>query len=278
MLNRRCAKDAANADAAIGCEEDILQRWLSGNSSSVVLSPDAIVPRMDVISEILSFDDQEVFICITAWDQCGMAPLQLLRNGSALRQELPETILNAVRRIHVPNEISAGLDLIDGQDEEAEVFPRMRAGHWEEYVTPATDNGVRESAQPLERDSSAHDDSVPAIGELVATHNSGQDGAMINVNTAPLALLKHALLLSGRGGIELIHEHRRAGRLVPLNDLVSRVPMNGAAANRIQLTGRSTLWSFRVDVRVGLVHRSWWAIYQRNRSQWQCVQRLLIHE
>jgi hypothetical protein len=47
----------------------------------------------------------------------------------------------------------------------------------------------------------------------------------------------------------------------------------------ISLVSVSNAWSFRIDIRIGNVVRSWWAVYVRSPASeqgWEVVQRLVI--
>lgn len=98
-------------------------------------------------------------------------------------------------------------------------------------------------------------------------------GGRINVNTAPREVVEQALRAAGRGGLELVLAARVEGRSVSLGDL--RVSSSSSRAAP-QIIGSSFAWSFRIDVQVGPLRRSWWAVYMKARSTWECVQRLAI--
>lgn len=281
-LQRHMARDAVNADAVLLAANDIILEWLKKESSSVVLPPEATAPRVNVVNEQLRFDDQLVTLRITAFDQSGMTPMNAVRDGSPLRLVLPDEVLRVVQRTDIPREATVGLDLLTIDDSELFRYPKSDNSSPMNYTSSSTANSnvaARESHRTL--------DSQPeslCIGEYIATHNPG-DGTrqpsvpgIINVNTAPMPLVERALLIAGRGGLELIEQQRRSGKVGALNDLPSQREDSAAIQSNLQIVGSSTSWSFRIDITVGLVHEAWWFVYLRTRSQWQRVQGLLIDE
>ena len=125
--------------------------------------------------------------------------------------------------------------------------------------------------QPLLDEPPADPPDAVAVGEYIATHNPGR----INVNTAPMEVVQAALRLASRGGLEHIVAARLADRLTLLNDLPRIDESNRAAP---QIAASSNAWAFRIDLRVGMLRRSWWVVYAKPRSTWECVQRLAIPE
>ena len=271
LLSRRLAIETRNVDAMLVTADEIILDWLSKESTSIVLPPEVESPRVEVIHDTLLFDDAEVTLQITAWDQCGMAPIDALHSGAPFRLAVSDYALKAVEIFQTLTNVPMGLDLIDPKDEEITVFPTPVASIPNIYHLP---NAISTTAS--NQFNGTDHDSQLAVGELVASHNESN---AINVNTAPLALVERALLEAGRGGLEMIEMQRREGKPVTLDELPS-VPHeeNQRDRNSIRLTGASDSWSFRVDIQVGILSRSWWCVYQRMRSKWQLTQRLIIDE
>ncbi len=237
-------RESRIADDLLCAAEAPILDWLSTQAGDVVLAPDVAVPQVAVLEQSWSVDDVECGLQITAWDQCGMVPVDLARSGSPLRLSLPEEVRRALDGVNLQSAAPAGLDLFLGQpvDEQVAVFP-------------------------------APDDAAPetvALGALVATHNPN----VINVNTAPPHVLEAALGVTGRGGLEAILAARAQGTAFSLSGL----PTAGRPSERsLRLAAASTAWGLRIDTRVGVVRRSWWAAYVGSGSAgWECVQRLAI--
>ena len=115
------------------------------------------------------------------------------------------------------------------------------------------------------------DEYPTAIGSVIATHSNNT----INLNTAPLNVIEQALRSAGRGGLEVVQAARAEGRAANLGDLQVN---QSSKRQTIKLTNSSNAWSFRIDIRVGTLHRSWWITYTRIKSKWECAQRLAITE
>lgn len=279
--NAKCMIDGRNADAAMETAELVIEDWLRSESASVVIPLYRKEPAVSILSDQLAFGKQSILIRITGWDQCGMVPLEAVQGGSMFRLAVPEDVLQRVDRIDFASDVSAGLDLIRmaSRDGAINVFPahprsietdtksysrqwRQPASHGE-YIEPAGDAALDDTTRP-------------AIGAMIATHNTAP--GRINVNTAPMPLVERALLEAGRGGLDVIERHRTEGKPMALNEIPRRTGGDNDSQFSLQLVGSSSSWSFRIDVQVGFAARSWWLIYQRNGSTWECVQRLVIGE
>lgn len=277
-------------DLLIAVEEPILH-WLAEESSTVVLPPDALGPRVAVLYD--SWSDAEhgtVVVRVTAWDQFGMVSMDAARAGSPLRLNLPDAARRALDRVKHAENSPPGLDQFlarEAHDSGGTVFPMsgpsdvLWFGQGDAEVA-AVDNDARQDT-PL------------ALGSIIATHNGDNpatwrrtgrrlrgsrslpSGGVVNVNTAPIELIESAMRAAGRGGIEVVIDARTRGESVPLGSLT-----NGRSqqqqANTPVLVGSSSAWAFRIDISVGPLTRSWWAVYSSSRSQWECVQRLAITE
>ncbi len=285
-MQRTLDRAAILADDILRATEAPILTWLEHESAQVVLPPEVEAPRIGVLPDTWSDGKVAYELDIIAWDQCGMVPIQLARSGSPLRLALPADVRRALDQVKIkPNE-PPGLDLFLGRvistDGDIRVFPRSL--HTQPLVFK--DPFAPSAAQPSVDDDPSQADpptasTVPAVGALVATHSGGASGrgggggGRINVNTAPLDVVKHALRAAGRGGLKLVLAARAEGRSVPLGDL--RVSSSSSRAAP-QIVGSSVAWSFRIDVQVGPLRRSWWAVYVKTRSNWECVQRLAIAE
>jgi len=247
-------------DELLRSVEAPIQHWLEEHSRDVVLPPDAASPRVLVLNDVIERDDLTIEIRITAFDQLGMAPLVLLRGGSPLRLALTDDMRRFVDAVHPPNGSPLGVDqfISFGHDQALRVFP------------------------------TAQDGEIAAIGELINTHEDLP--ARININTAPALLLAHALRVAGRSDGAMITNARTEGRQA---SIASGSRSGQIDSGDVLLVAASDLWSFKIDVSIDGVRRSWWCVYQhqtsrtldRDRrssqngaSRWLCVQRLLITE
>ena len=261
---------AVMADELLRAVDAPILDWLKTKSSSVILPPEATMPQVDVLHDVWVVDDTKHELQVTAWDQLGMVPIGAARSGSPLRLALPAEVRRAVDYVQIPRGEAPGLDLFSARrPASVALFPDGADGD-RLIFGPAEQVWVSDRPARLQKK-----DEREAVGAYIATHNPGR----INVNTAPIELVDQALRVSGRGGLDQIVEARADGR--------SAAPAGGreASGNRgrttVQLTSSSTAWAFRIDTSVGAtqgasVRRSWWAVYARSGSNWECVQRLAI--
>ena len=276
-MQRKFDRAAIVADDLLRAAEAPIIAWLESESAQVVLPPEVEAPRIGVLHDTWSDGKLAYELVITAWDQCGMVPMNLARSGSPLRLALPADVRRALDQVKIkPNE-PPGLDLflanLDATENEMSVFPRSDSTVPLVFVD-ALNPASREDEHPQQPSSQTQP--IPlAVGAFVATHSGGGGGGggRINVNTAPPEVLKQALRAAGRGGFELVLAARADGRAVPLGDLPVSSSSSRAAP---QIVGSSFAWSLRIDVQVGPLRRSWWAVYVKSRSTWECVQRLAI--
>jgi hypothetical protein len=240
------------ADDLLTAADAPIQAWLRDESSKVSLPTDAQTPSMAVLHDVWMIDGVEQALTITAYDQLGMVPVEAVRSGTPLRLTLSTEVIRAVdslKDLSPSSKSPLGLDLFARSDDSrtVPVFPHMATGA----------------------------DRAAAIGELIATHNSAPP--RLNVNTAPMALVEAAMRLAGRGGTEQVMAARKAGKFATVGSASS--PVSAEAKFVPQIVSSSTCWSFRIDVRVGPLWRSWWATYEPGESgKWKCVQRLAITE
>jgi hypothetical protein len=238
-LDRRAARDRCLADDLMGAADAAIIHWLQSRSDRVVLPSEIPTPRVEVLTT--DWDDRglDVGLDINAWDQFGMAPWGVLSRGSPVRLGLESEVLRVVDQ-------SPG---VTGLDEVAA--------------------SVKSPVFPVAGEI--------AVGALVATHNPPQSAkrpdaaARINVNTAPPDLLEAAMRAAGDLDVQRVLARRDAGQQA------NAPAAEGEEAQLVPvLVARSDSWAFRVDVRVGIVRRSWWSIWVRDSSTWQLAQRILI--
>ncbi len=255
QTRRRLDHGTDLADALLPDVERVIVRWLRSASPSVVLS-DAAQPLAPVFQDQLDLDGMKIQARVTAFDQCGMVPLEMAQKGSPLRLTLDEDVLRVVDRLQVPRGEVAGLDLFlhHAVKTDAPIFPRVSGNS-----TP--DRGKNEEV----------DRGGIAIGALVATHSNRR----INVNTAPLDVVESAFRMLRRGGIEAVRQSRSTGLSTRLSTPQER-ELKNSGSPLPELVSASESWSFRVDLLVGRAKRAWWCIYEREGKEWNCVERLVI--
>lgn len=259
----RACRHAAD-DLALAADRPILH-WLNVNSLNVVLPPEALHPEVEVACDEWVSENDLVSLRVTAYDQCGMLPIELL--GSPLYASLPRGIRDdlktppSILRARGP----AGLDMFEPQTCGGVVplFPSPN-GDIPSHSDPPADR------QPRSRSPGTNS---PALGALIGTHNPG---CLLNVNTAPMPLVEAALSAQGRGGLDEIRRARLAGEpaLVPPLPAARRAMRAGGPV----LSAASHIWAFRIDATVGPVRRSLWTLFSAESGEWHCVQRLVIDQ
>ena len=182
--------------------------------------------------------DQEVRVRITAWDQYGMIP----RNAEELR-------IDFGKHTDIP---------------------------WKDARFPGLDLSTQQSTIFPSRDRPA------AMGGLHATHNpwptrSGttrsRSNAAININTAPVELIESVFRTFNLGDPSSIFEKRAQGELAAFT-----FSAQDARQVSVRLVSISRVWSFRVDVQTGTIHRSSWCVYSNQGGNWKLVQRIGIDD
>ena len=269
--DRAFAKRALVGDDLLRALEAPIQAWLTTDSSEVVLPPDVTIPRVDLLHDSWVSGATEYEMHVSAWDQCGMAPIEAARSGSPLRLGLPEEVKSVLDRVKIPNGQTPGLDFFTGREWPPRInaFARSSDSHPVVFGQSIGEEPTPGVEPPPEAFSSVPP--APAVGAYVATHNPRR----INVNTAPIELVEAALRLAGRGGLDLIIESRREGRPANVGELPQhRDPQRTAPS----IAASSRAWAFRIEIRIGPLRRSWWAVYAQSGSAWECVQRLAITE
>jgi hypothetical protein len=244
-LERGQAADLDIARELVWATDAPIVHWLQAQSAAVVLPPDTAEPRVSILDDEIELDGLACRVTITAWDQLGLVPLEQIQTSAHLWTYLNSEMVDALLESHRASPID-GLDCLVGTDHAIAIYPSTDAA------------------------------SMPATaGARIATHNAG--AGTINVNTAPIPVLETALRMADRGGIERILAARDAGEPATVGWLKNAAdPHRRAPA----LVDRSDAWAFRIDVQVGSVVESWWAVYRSGSadSPWECVQRLAITE
>ncbi len=278
--HRLIAERTMIADDLLDVAERPILDWLARESTEIVLPPDVTTPMVTVLHDVWQDQGARYQLQITAWDQCGMVPILVGRSGSPLRLAVPLEVLHLLDRLSLRRNETAGLDLFVNSARSADridVFPEP------ELTEPQYFGGATaDDTQPADTTASWESSSRVAIGAHIATHNPGR----LNVNTAPIELVRQAMRQAGRGGLDQIIDARSEGQLATLvgGPGAQGDGRRGGIQRRstLQVAGDSTAWAFRIDIGVGLprggaVRRSWWAVYVlAQESGWECVQRLAI--
>jgi len=236
--------------------DELIDEWLRMQSPDVILPSDVPEPVVSVLHDQLNAvplhgnRSGDIEIRVTAWDQRGMVPAQLRRSASPLRMALHPEQLRLLDRCAGPRFI----DLLTASEESgtyASLFPepvrgtKVVFGDDDPQTAPMT-------AVP------GSIDRLQGVLAAVSPQAFGDDSSiLVNIHTAPAALLEPAYREAGRGGIEQLLAMRDQGLPVPLAD----PEVGGRAAPRVRLVTQSDAWAFRVDIRVADVQRSWWMVY-----------------
>ena len=228
------------ADQLLAAVEPALHAWLA-DAQGVVLPIDATTPASPVLDDTWTAGDITYRVRVTAFDQCGMLPLDLASSSSPLRLAIHPGTLDAVQDLEPTKDNPAGLDQFI--DADAVVFPPLASNE-------------------------------PSVGALIATHPTGG----VNVNTAPWPLVQAtARALGQSGSLSIVEEARLAGEPASF----SAQPSREAIKNTPALVSSSSSWAMRIDIEIGPINqsplrRSWWAVYQQRGGKWTCIQRLVI--
>lgn len=237
-LSAKLASDAHErssvAEAAIDAALPMIEAWLAEASASVVLPPSDAPPRVVLFDQQLA---SSLRIAVTAWDQCGMRPLE--------DASLPG------RR--ATSAATTGLDQLE-PDSDGAVFP----------------SPDRDAFQPPAIGERFATHNPPPTGS--AGRDTRAAPWLINANTAPVELIRDVFRESQRGGLDLLIERRRAGEPAIVGLLEPRT----ASGRPVQLVSASSVWSFRIDATAHGVTRLWWLVYTRDTQRWRLVQRVRI--
>ncbi|MBK7406244.1 MAG: hypothetical protein IPJ41_16970 [Phycisphaerales bacterium] len=246
-LRAQWAGEERIADTLLDASEVPILDWLHRHAGRLVLPPDAASPRFMVLDDQMAVDGEACRVTIAAFDECGMAPAGW--HGAGFPAEVSARVEGAGGEFTN----SPGLDL----------FPRLSLGAEGRPAFP-----------------SAGGASMLSIGELVATHNPVRRGQQpaVNVNTAPMRLLKAVYAARALGGLEAIIEARAAGRVASPGAVRAPQRSHGLGGEVPLPVAMSTCWAFRIDCRVGRLRYGWWCLYADRGSNWERVQRLAITE
>jgi len=234
------------SDGLLRASEWAIRDWLQRHAGRVVLSPDNTSPRFRVLDDSLDISGRVWRVTITAFDQCGMVSWGA--RCTDVDSVLPEDVLARFASIDEDARRRPGLDLL---------------------------HAVRSHGRPTFPTSSGT--GFSASGELLATHNPVLEGRapLLNVNTAPVALLDAVYRANRRAGIDAIIDARATGRVASPGATTGDSEPTGTVPLPVAM---STAWAFRIDCSAGGVRRSWWSIYVDSGSDWERVQRLAIVE
>ena len=258
------------ADDLLRAAQSPILHWLQSRSAFIVLPPDAPTPSIEVMHDQITIEGTSIEVQIRAFDQCGMAPIDSTRSSSSIRDALPQVVVQVLDRVELPNDVY-GLDQFSRHSAPLGItaFPTCSHSKPSDFGDPIY-LGQEVAPDPTS------DEPASAIGLHTPTHNPAPNNpgaGKLNVNTAPIALVEAAMRSAGIGGIEQIIAARANGKLANAPNLKATLQVS-----KMQFVSRSSVWSFRIDIRVGRLRRSWWAVYIQGSREWECVQRLAIAE
>ncbi|MDQ7012451.1 MAG: hypothetical protein Q9O74_00980 [Planctomycetota bacterium] len=247
-LHAETISEELRIDDLLHAVDDPILDWLHRHAGRATLPIDATSPRFTVVDDEFILDDLACRITITAFDQCGMVGQNSVH--STMAALLPPAAFDLLAETQTAWEQSPGLDLLAASRlKDATVYP------------------TREHT------------ATPALGALLATHNPPRANrpAVVNINTAPLALVRAVYAARGMskgGGIDAVIEARAAGRVTSPGAMTAPQQQSDLPVP----VAMSTAWAFRIDITVGKTRRPWWCIYTDTGSNWERVQRLAITE
>ena len=282
QAQRRLDRCCLIADDVLRAADGPIGDWLAHEADQAVLADDSISPRVDLLHDRWVIGQTDCELTLSAFDQFGMVPFNVARSGSPLRLALPSDVLRAVDalRDQSPSD-KFGLDSLVDLQQLRSLSPFPRQSQMETVSFGFRKESLVTPVGALRSEGDLH------LGELIATHNNNP--VRININTAPMPLVKAAVRSAGRGDVDQIAQARRRGMQAPIPALGAPVSESGQPQLMPEIVARSDCWAFRIDIRVGPVQRSWWAMYQRGErtskvvgrsaslpTGWRCVQRVSI--
>jgi hypothetical protein len=217
--------------------DTVARRFLAERAPSVVLPVDVSEPRVAVLADTWDAGPTRLSMTVTAFDLCGMIPLDAARDVWILRGILAPEYRRAVDRLDTKF-LPRGLDQLGSSVPPIATFPTPR-------------------------------EVAPSLGALISMHSSGK----INSATAPMPLLDAAMRLNAASGLDAILAARSKNQM-PTMPAVGSVPVPPRGS--VVVVAGSDGWAVRVDLGVGPIRRSWWLVYQQTTASWKCVQRLAI--
>lgn len=250
---------------------DAIRNWLDTSAPSIVLPPEVEQPFVSILDDWWGDDSVSWRLKITAWDQCGLVPLDAIKAGHPLGEALPRSVLDAINRALLDRVTQYGLDQFCGEQESP--FPRSAQQEPIWFGSGGVIAGTQVETGRL--------DPEPALGGYVATHAPGLSGSApsqvpiwINVNTTPMPLLRQAFALAQVDGLGLVERARTEGEKATVNFRAAARGHGDQAP--IRFVTSSPVWAFRIDAEVMGFRRSWWEIWTNERGNWEAVQRLAI--
>jgi hypothetical protein len=254
-----------------GAEAPIID-WLVHESHRTVLPPEAATPAVAILNDAWIAGSEHVRLRITAFDQRGLPSRPMLIAGSPMRQAIPADVVASLDAVDVEAwRQGPGLDLLCGRASPYPVHPPETSSTFGDAKPEAV-------TKPPERTS------FRPIGACIATHNPApsegasrrrrRSPAAINVSTAPIEVVEHALRMAGRGGLEMIIDARARGE----KPAISGEPIGEPHPGSPVIVAVSDVWAFRVDASVGGVTRARWLVYARRDAGWKLLQLLEIEQ
>jgi hypothetical protein len=192
VRDARLAELLQNSDAPI-------RAWLDEVAGGVVLPPETVTPMIRVTGSSMVHDGEELSIQITAWDQLGLYPRNLMDLGIDLSA----------------TEVAWKNSVLPGVDEAASrsAFP---SAQW-----PASTGGLVATHNPWPTRSGA---------------TRSRSGAQININTAPQELIVAVFEHFQLGDPSWIFVQRAAGEFVTMTQQIvgaDRAPISLVSVSRV---------------------------------------------
>ena len=219
-----------------------------------------------VVADRFGSAQEPVTVLVRAYDGCAAMPATRAVPGDALLASLPP----ALQGVRGPRDTNAGPELsgwvelatVPGT---AERFPSQEAAPLMSWVDGSKRPDESLAGVAGRSAGGRAGAAVPALAVWICPHQPAE-GA-ININTAPLGLLRSAYAERRLNGFEDLERARTAG-------VVSEVPAQTDGG--VKLVASSTIWNARIDITVGAVTRSWWVVAVGKPGQIRMVQRHVL--
>lgn len=239
-------------DLLVGGEQLTLS-WIMANAQRVVLPDEETTISM--AHETWETRDGSGEMIIDLHDGCGMIPARCVGSAGSLREALPGdwSTLSTPALSPTGEESRDWLELAGLPDGKPR-FPRMGS-----LTHPTAWSTIGTIARPP---STTRESPQDGLAGLVNPHSGGA----ININTAPVGVLRVAFAQAGASGLEELLRNRR------------RSLFTAQAPEVQQTTGfhfvtTSQVWCAHIQVRWNENRRSWWVVVAGNSSERKIVQR-----
>lgn len=236
-----CTDDADHLLDALEAGERLACGWVAGDAAAVVLPPAG--GSVPLVHDRWITEDGEGDLTVVMYDGCGGVPV----TGDALRSPLrlalpPDWQGLAASEALSPIEVLERLVVPPGRRR----FPSLSAGPAMTWTGP----GVSPVAVTAGGDDPGLP-GAPSLAEVIAPFADNR----ININTAPVELLRVAFTELGLGGVDAVIDRRERGERS-----VAPTVRPASEPKSLDLIDASPVWHALIAVRWGEARRSWWVV------------------